>query len=174
MKKNKNRSDKSGRERAERWITIPYSKQAEAIANKLEQIGVRVATSSGQKIKDMVKTKEEKKHSENSVVYEIPCTGCYRTYVGETGRGVKTRLREHKNDVRHHRTSNAIVVHIDECHHLPNWEETKILEKNIKKRNRKLLEAAHIASRDTFNTRSGFITWSSIAAKFALEGWQEK
>ena len=78
------------------------------------------------------------------MVYEIPCKGCYKTYVGETGRGVDVRLKEHRSDVKFHRTSNAIVLHIEECHHLPDWNETKLLEKNVKKRTRKVLEAAHI------------------------------
>lgn len=170
MKRRKEKRNHQGEKKPDRWITIPYSKQAQAISRELEKIGVRVATSSGLKIKELVKTKEEKKLQEKSIVYEVPCSGCYKTYVGETGRGLKTRLREHKNDVKFHRTSNAIVLHIDECGHLPKWEETNILEKNMKKRNRKLLEAAHIATRNTFNTRSGFITWANTAARFAVKG----
>ena len=134
----------------------------------MERIGIRIATSSGQKIKELVKTKETKTDSEKSVIYEVPCTGCYKTYVGETGRGVKTRVREHKSDVKFHRTSNAIVVHIDECQHLPKWEETRLLEKNMTKRKRKILEAAHIITRNTYNSRGGFITWASTAAKLAV------
>ena len=59
------------------------------------------------------------------MVYEIPCTGCYKTYVGETGRGVDVRLKEHHSDVKFHCTSNAAVLHIEECHHLPDWNKTK-------------------------------------------------
>ena len=124
--------------------------------------------SSGKKIQELVCTKEKKKETDKSVVYEIPCTGCNKTYVGETGRGIQIRLKEHKSDVKFHRTSNAIVLHIDTCHHLPNWEETKVLEKNISKKKRKTLEAAHIITRDTFNSRSGFITWSGTAVKLAV------
>ena len=168
--KNK-KSAKKTEKKPEGWITIPYSRQADAISKKLESIGVRVAKNSGQTIKGLVKTKDEMKNdSEQSVVYEIPCGGCLKTYVGETGRGVKTRLKEHKNDVKFHRTSNAIVLHIDECQHLPMWENTKILEKNMKKKNRKIIEAAHILSRNTFNTRNGFMTWASTAAKLAVGG----
>ena len=143
-------------------------KQANAISKELERIGIRISTNTGQKIKELVIENEVKKDSEQSVVYEIPCTGCSKTYVGETGRGVKTRLKEHKNYVKFHRTSNAIVLHIEECQSLPKYEETKILEKNMTKRKRKIIEAAHIISRNTFNTRSGFITWASTAAKLAV------
>ena len=79
-----------------------------------------------------------------------------------------TRLKEHKSDVKYHRTSNAIVVHIDQSHHLPDWAGAKVLEKNVKKKTRKILEAAHILSRETINTRNGFITLASSAACLAV------
>ena len=88
--------------------------------------------------------------------------------MGETGRGVETRLKEHKSDVKFHRSSNAIVLHIDKCNHLPNWDDTRILEKNVKKQTRKILEAAHISSRNTFNSRSGFIALASGAVSLAV------
>ena len=171
LKKSQNRE-----ERPERWITVPYSKKANMISKKLESVGIRVAMNAGQTVGDIIKRKSKKEEKEKekesavekSVVYEIPCSGCYETYVGETGRGVKIRLKEHKNDVKFHRTSNAIVLHIDHCRHLPKWEDTKILEKGMSKQKRKILEAAHIMCKNTFNTRSGFITWSSSAAKLAV------
>ena len=39
---------------------------------------------------------------------------------------------------------------------------------NIKEEKRKTLEAAHIITRDTFNSRSGFISWAGAAAKLAV------
>ena len=127
-----------------------------------------MATTTGTKIQDMFVQKETDNMCEKSVIYEIPCKGCDKSYVGETGRGAAVRLKEHRSDVKFHRTSNAIVVHIEKCNHLPDWEGTKILEKNIKKRTRKMLEAAHIITRNTFNTRGGFITWASLAAKLVV------
>ena len=148
---------------------IPYSKPANAIAKKLESVGVKVAMNSGSQIRDMVCGHlGGRDKCENSVVYEIPCSGCFKTYVGETGRGVETRLKEHKQDVKYHHTSNAIVLHIEKCKHLPIWSATKILEKKAGRQIRKTLEAAHIATRDTFNSRSGFVTWALPAAKLSV------
>ena len=155
---------------SKRWVTIPNSKKADIISRALEKTDIRVATNTGARIKEILSNKEEKNHpsEENSVVYEIPCKGCYKTYVGETGRGLDIRLKEHRSDVKFHRVSNAIVLHIEKCNHLPDWDRTRILEKNVKKQTRKTLEAAHIISRNTFNSRSGFITWSAAAAKLAV------
>ena len=158
------------RNKTKRWITIPNSKKADVISRTLEKSDIKVATNTGTKIQDMLNKKETKNDSNDpkSVMYEIPCKGCGETYVGETGRGVAVRLKEHRSDVKFHRVSNAIVLHIEKCHHLPDWDSTRLLEKNIKKQTRKILEAAHIITRNTFNSRSGFITWSSAAAKLAV------
>ena len=93
-----------------------------------------MATNTGARIKEILNNKEEKNHSneENSVVYEIPCKGCYNTYVGETGRGLNIMLKEHRKDVKFNRVSNAAVLHIEKYNHLPDWNRTRILEKNVK------------------------------------------
>ncbi|XP_069984507.1 uncharacterized protein [Penaeus vannamei] len=72
----------------------------------------------------------------NSAVYRIPCSGCDKAYFGETGRGFNTRINEHRADVRHHRASNAMAVHVDEPGHLPNWKEAEIIHGGTNK-NRK-------------------------------------
>ena len=88
--------------------------------------------------------------------------------MGETGRGVDVRLKEHKSDVNFHRVSNAIVLHIEKYKHPPDWNGAILHEKNVKRQTRRVLEAAHIMTRNTFNSRSGFITWSPVAAKLAV------
>ena len=172
MKRNSDNKDEEKRKHktTKRWISIPNSKKAEVISRTLEKSNIKVATNAGTKIQEIVTRKQQKAdtNEEKSVVYEIPCRGCDQSYVGETGRGVDVRLREHRNDVKFHRISNAIVLHIEKCNHLPDWNGTRLLEKNIKKSTRKMLEAAHILTRDTFNSRGGFITWSTMAAKLVV------
>ena len=79
--------------------------------------------------------------------------------MGETGRGIDIMPKEHPSDITFHRVSNAIVLHIEKHNHLPDWDRARILEKNVNKQTRKTLEGAHIISRNTFSSRSGFITW---------------
>ena len=170
-KKNKSpdQNKTTSKRKSRTWISIPYSKGAEVISRKLEKAGMKVSMTSGMKTRELIEREPKRTSVANprSVVYEIPCGGCYKSYVGETGRGIEIRLKEHKSDVRFHRLSNAIVLHFEKCNHLPDWEGTKILEKNIKKQTRKILEAAHISSRDTFNSRNGFISLAACAVKAA-------
>ena len=166
-KKTTNRNTSKTERRS--WITIPNSKSAEVISRTLEKAGTKVSMTSGRKTKEILERKPNQTSdtTPKSVVYEIPCGGCRKSYVGETGRGVKTRLKEHRSDAKYHRTSNAIILHID--NHLPDWENTRILEKNVQKQTRKILEAAHILSRDTFNSRTGFITLASCAVSLVVD-----
>ena len=81
---------------------------------------------------------------------------------------LKTRIAEHRRDVRGHVLSNAIVVHADKSGHLPRWEQAEILEKGMKKNIRRALEAAHIKTKRTYNTRPGFYTLGQATAELAL------
>ena len=72
-----------------RYITIPNSKIGENIANHLETVGVKVAMAGGRRIGDMFGGKRAVNGTNKSVVYQVPCGTCTKSYVGETGRGSK-------------------------------------------------------------------------------------
>ena len=151
-----------------RFISIPNSKHADAIANKLRAAGSNVAIVSGKKIANLTRSNLEKPESD-SVVYKIPCSGpCRKAYIGETGRGLETRLKEHKRDVRNHNRSNALVLHLEKCENLPAWEKAFVIEHDMSKSIRKAMEAAHIMMEDTMNEKPGFFTWAKTGAKCAL------
>ena len=150
-------------------LCIPNFEKVNAVARYLEKAGIRTVVSTGEKSGDILKSKcSGNEGQENSVVYDIPCGACAKHYIGETGRGLKTRIAEHRRDVRGHVLSNAIVVHVDEAGHLPKWENATILEKGTSRDIRRALEAAHIKTKSTMNTRGGFYTMSHATAKLVL------
>ena len=101
-------------------------------------------------------------------MYQVPCGSCEKSYIGETGRGIEKRLKEHKRDLRNDSDYSAFVVHAHASNHLPNWERAKVLAKCRDKGCRKATEAAYIATNATINTRLGFIKWAESAAWFSL------
>ena len=131
---------------------------------------MKIATTSGIKVGELAKSKDTKSGNEDSVIYSIPCNICDKEYIGETGRGLDKRIAEHKNDVRKHRTSNSLVVHVDSHKHLPNWDAVTELDVGLNKRMRKAIEAAYICNKNVTNHREGFIKWAAPAAKLALRG----
>ena len=69
-------------------------------------------------------------------------------YFGESGRGLPTRLKEHKADLRHHRTSNALVMHAERTDHLPNWAGATVVHTGLSKLGRRAVEAAYITAEE--------------------------
>ena len=62
-----------------------------------------------------------------------------------------------------------MVVHIEACQKLPDWGKAEVIEKGMPKSIRKAMEAAHILLDNTLNSKPGFFTWSTIAARIVLE-----
>ena len=75
--------------------------------------GLKIATTSGRKIGELEKDRKEGDVNNNSVIYSIPCKGCDKVYIGETGRGIEKRIYEHKADIRKHNRANSLVLHIE-------------------------------------------------------------
>ena len=101
------------------------------------------------------------------VVYEIPCKGCSKTYIGESGRLLGTRLDEHKAEAdkmskkthtRAFRTASldaeyksATTDHVVDTNHVIGWDETKIITNEAHIQTRKLKEAIWIRRREKDN-----------------------
>ena len=107
------------RERNKRHLSVPTSKEVEVVNNFVGGT-LNISSPAGLTIKNLVQTKKKKAINEESVVYKIPCGACDKCYIGETYRGIETRRKEHKSDLRYHRISNALVQHVDEAGHLRN------------------------------------------------------
>ena len=90
------------------------------------------------------------------VVYEIPCSSCNLTYIGETKRSFHTRLAEHKADVRKNRHQNtALANHAYENNHEMNWDKFKILALESNWHKRKFIESFYINSnRHSINAKN--------------------
>ena len=126
---------------------------------------MKITTSSGKKIGDLVKVKRPTHPRPLSQVYSIPCGGCDKVYIGETGRGFKEqRMGQHKAALRRHDTSNALVVHVDTDAHLPNWTQATIIRKGLAPRQRKVIEAALIRTTPHLNTSPGSHEMSKVVA----------
>ena len=101
-------------------------------------------------------------------VYEIPCSGCDRKYYGETGRELKTRIKEHKRDVRNANENNAVFLHIRNEAHIIDWDSNKLLYKSTDFIKRRIVESALIKHKDNFNTSDGNFQLNAIMNNFIL------
>ena len=101
----------------------------------------------------------------NGNIYKVPCLDCTRSYIGESSRPLKNRLREHRDDIRFAKTSNAIFNHINETKHRPNFKDAHSLKITHDTRKRKLIESAVILSSHTMKQRGGFYRLNSSIAR---------
>lgn len=83
---------------------------------------------------------------QSQVIYEIPFT-CGRVYVGQSGRCVNTRLREHAASLNS-TPSGHLAVHVRDCHCKPKLTETRILRRYREKTSREIYEAMTIKEKE--------------------------
>ena len=82
---------------------------------------------------------------EMGVVYRIPCGECDAVYIGETGRPVQERMKEHERDVRLARCqTSAVAEHANATGHGPSWNDVKCIDRDPHWHTRRVKEAIQI------------------------------
>ena len=107
-----------------------------------------------------------KKEQLSNIVYSIPCkdNNCKAVYIGQTKRFLKSRINEHKNNIRECPTKqNALTKHTIEKDHFFYFGSTKILSRDCNYKKRLLLEMCHIAgTKEAVNLRTDIENLSKI------------
>jgi len=101
IKKKESRHTESGGNR-DVQVVIPYVKGlSEACARIYRKYGAKTAMRPFQTIRNYVVHPKDKLEKEeiSECVYCIPCKGCEKVYVGETGRNFGVRMSEHRKEV---------------------------------------------------------------------------
>jgi len=79
------------------------------------------------------------------VIYKIACNNCDATYVGQTKRQLRTRVREHKNNIKSDPSKHSVISeHIVKFNHSFDWDNVKILDRKSKFYKRITSEMMHI------------------------------
>ena len=101
---------------------LPYVKGvSEVLRRCLQQQGVRAIFKSDTTLRShLVRPKDVPELTkQDGVVYKIPCE-CGKVYIGETGRAMHERIKEHDRDIRFVLKQNsAVSEHANETGHLP-------------------------------------------------------
>ena len=84
----------------------------------------------------------------SGLVYEIPCRDCDAVYIGETGRSLKTRKREHFDAVKRMDVKkSALCQHIVDFDHFIAWDKAQILKMEANYSKRRTAESFFINQR---------------------------
>ena len=117
---------------------------SEPISRILTQVGIGVAvkphhtlSSSFRRPKDAIDFEQKR-----GLVYQISCRDCNAVYVGETGRSVRTRKREHADAVKiFNIKKSALSLHVVDFDHRIDWNNVKILKSGSHTYRRRLAES---------------------------------
>ena len=126
---------------------LPYIKGvSEVLRRCLQQQGIRTVFKSETTLRShLVRPKDALEPTKQSgVVYKIPCE-CGKVYIGETGRSMRERIKEHDRDIRLARTqTSAVSEHANETGHAPLWDKVKFIDRDPHWYTRRVKEAIHI------------------------------
>ena len=76
---------------------LPYEK---SISEKIKRLSSKFNVSARHTKNASLKSKlnmRKRNEKQQGVVYEVSCNDCTKKYIGETGRYLEVRLKEHKN-----------------------------------------------------------------------------
>ena len=154
---------KTEQQRVKGQVVVPYIQgTTEKITRILKRYGITTAVRPCTTLRQQLVHPKDKvdKEENGDVVYKIPCKMCEQSYIGETGRQLKTRVEEHKKDVntvadqtytRGNRKQSqttihksAITDHAATYNHTIDWEGTKIVDKDSNRKKRQVREAIWI------------------------------
>ena len=99
-------------------------------------------------------------------MYLIDCKKCSLSYVGETGRNLEIRKKEHCRDIRNWNVNSAIANHCwRELEHSMDFNNSKIVYKSNNVKIRRLIEGALIDSIPTIEGNKSFSKVDAINLK---------
>ena len=104
--------------------------------------------------------------NQNSGVYVVPCKDCDSVYVGETGRELSTRKEEHKYACRTGNYNNAIANHALQDGHRIDFNNTTLVCRNNKFKERRVIEGALIHQLNTFPGNKSFSTDDDVTSLY--------
>lgn len=122
------RRSKTAKGEKQKYIVVPYSKKVEIITRFLTRVGVNIVNYSGGKVKETMTRGNRRQYS----VYNI-MRGLQRELLRRNCTGIlKKRLKERQSDLRHHWTSNSLVIHTERLEHLPSWKQASVVNNGLK------------------------------------------
>ena len=111
-------------------------------------MGLQVFTKT-KDLRGLLQTKQKDKIESSGVMYEVDYNNCLKKYTGETGRKLKERMKEHKDDgqiLREDKEITGISQHMKTTGHSRVWDDVRIIYRDNNWKKRKFKEAARITS----------------------------
>ena len=140
-------------------ITLPYVQGLFEPIRKLEEADIRVRFKPNMTLRKLlVKPKDPVPvERRTGILYQIPCSDCSQTYVGQSGRTIVDRIKEHQLVVKNGDTNTSVVAeHAWKHQHRMDWSAAEVLDYSQQRFSRCMLESWHIHHQsDSMNRERG-------------------
>ena len=155
--RNNNANNHSNNQLSIKYISAPYIQGPSEIINRtLKKHNIILTCKPSRTIKNQLpQVKDPIPINETpNVVYKIPCNNCDEFYIGETGRSLETRKKEHQGSIQRRDNNSQVYQHVSQ---LPNphslqWNNASIIHRNGNMKQRRVIEAAYtISNNKTYN-----------------------
>ena len=156
------------------YVSIPYVKGvSEPISRILSSVGVQAAMKPCNTLKQaLVRPKDRDRDEDKAgVVYQISCKDCPAKYIGQTGRHLGERLKEHrKSTERGNHLESGVAEHVVLTAHTIDWSP-KILDQDLNQRRRLVREAVCIKKQSpSMNREQGYELSGAYLAVLKKDG----
>jgi len=103
------------------------------------------------------KTHKDKEQSStnNNIIYKICYENCNASYVGQTKRQLRTRLREHRNNIKLNQSKHSVISeHTKSVDHVFDWDNVRVLDCEPNYQKRLIFEMIHKEQKNGLNYMS--------------------
>ena len=99
-------------------------------------------------------------------MYKVNCKDCNHVYIGETGRDLAVRMKEHRRAFISANENNGMFRHSAASSHAIDFDSSQIIYQASDLKIRRVVEAAYISahSNNSMNLDSGFFSMHSHLA----------
>ena len=128
------------------YISAPYIRGAsERMSRVLKRFDINLAHKPTRTLKNELCHLKDKRivNDRSGVVYGLDCNDCSAIYVGETGRQVKDRMKEHQADIIKKKPVSKVYMHTANTGHGFDFDNVKVLDSYSNLRTRRQLESVH-------------------------------
>ena len=154
-------------------IIVPFVKTLETLRCPLKKSNCELVFTYKNKLKNKLCNNKPKINDTKSGVYYIPCDDCDKIYLGETGRDLKRRLKEHRRDIVYQKPESGVATHVRKQGHVFNFKNAKIIVPCNNKKKRHIIESAMIKKFSNMdrcvNLNYGFSPRSELLSKYIID-----
>jgi hypothetical protein len=94
-------------------ITFTYTgNYIRKITNLCRNTNLKIAFKTTSTITNVLNNKQTKHIYKQSGIYKLTCQSCYKVYIGQTGRSLKTRYKERIRSTKNNKEDSAFAQHI--------------------------------------------------------------